>query len=153
MSVSNKLFHPVSKYQIPAFVSIFVFIFSVLTSTKRITIYKYKKYTKVQIYPETVAQRCSVKKAVLEIFQVSQENTCATVFFLIKLQDFSVSSCEFCKISKNTFSYRIPPVAASVYRILSTTISKGVENSETSEKEMYFDYYIKLYFTTNNCLN
>ena len=26
-----------------------------------------------------------------------------------------VFSCKFCKISKNTFSYRAPPVAASVY--------------------------------------
>ena len=25
-----------------------------------------------------------------------------------------VLSCEFCEISKNTFSYRTPPVAASV---------------------------------------
>ena len=26
-----------------------------------------------------------------------------------------VFSCQFCEISKNTFSYRTPPVAASVY--------------------------------------
>ena len=26
-----------------------------------------------------------------------------------------VFSCEFCEVSKNTFCYRIPPVAASVY--------------------------------------
>ena len=34
---------------------------------------------------EAVAQRCSVKKVFLEISQNSQENTCATVSFLIKL--------------------------------------------------------------------
>ena len=35
---------------------------------------------------ETVAQRCSIRKVFLEISQVSQENTCARVSFLIKLQ-------------------------------------------------------------------
>ena len=35
---------------------------------------------------ESVAQRCSVKKVFLEILQNSQENTCARVSFLIKLQ-------------------------------------------------------------------
>ena len=33
-----------------------------------------------------VAQRCSVKKVFLQISQNSQENTCARVSFLIKLQ-------------------------------------------------------------------
>ena len=28
-----------------------------------------------------------------------------------------VFSCKFCKISKNTFSYRIPPVAASEEKV------------------------------------
>ena len=73
--------------------------------------------------PEAVSQRCSVKKVFIEISQNSQENTCARVSFLIKLQASAsnfikketlaqVFSCEFCKISKNTFSYRTPPVAA-----------------------------------------
>ena len=35
---------------------------------------------------EAVAQRCSIKKVPLEISQNSQENTCARVSFLIKLQ-------------------------------------------------------------------
>ena len=34
---------------------------------------------------EAAAQRCSVKKVLLEISQSSQENTCARVYFLIKL--------------------------------------------------------------------
>ena len=38
------------------------------------------------------------KKVFLEISQNSQENTCASVLFLIKLQ-----ACEFCEILKNTF--------------------------------------------------
>ena len=35
---------------------------------------------------EAVVQRCSVKKMFLEISQNSQENNCARVSFLIKLQ-------------------------------------------------------------------
>ena len=40
--------------------------------------------------PEAVVQRCSVKKVFLEISQNSQENTCARVTFLIKLQTGNV---------------------------------------------------------------
>ena len=77
-----------------------------------------------QYNPEAVARRCSVKKMSLEVLQNSQESTFATVSFLIKLQSEAcnfikketqaqVFSCEFCQISKNTFSYRMPLVAAS----------------------------------------
>ena len=61
------------------------------------------------------------KKGVL--LQNSQENTCASVSFWIKLQACNFSKKEtlaqvlfreFCGISKNTFSYRTPPVATSV---------------------------------------
>ena len=63
-----------------------------------------------------------MKKVFLEISQNSQENTCARVSFLMKLQAEAfikketlaqVFSCEFCEISKNTFSYRTPLVATS----------------------------------------
>ena len=75
---------------------------------------------------EAVDGRCSVKKIFLEIAQKSQENTCAKVSFLIKLQASGlqpikketlaqVLSCEFCEISKNTFSYRTPPAVASAW--------------------------------------
>ena len=69
---------------------------------------------------------CSVKNVFLEISQNPQENTCARDSFLIKSQACNfikkealaqVFSCEFCEISKNTFSYRTPPVAASGYKI------------------------------------
>ena len=73
---------------------------------------------------EAVARRCSVKKVFSEISKNSQENTCARVSFLIKLQAEAcnfikretlgqVFSCEFCKISKNTFPYRTPSVSVS----------------------------------------
>ena len=39
------------------------------------------------------------EKVFLEISQSSQENTCARVSFLMKLQ----AACEFCEISKNIF--------------------------------------------------
>ena len=55
----------------------------------------------------------------LEISQNLQENTCARVSFLIKLQALGqnlffnkvaghVFSCKFCEISKNSFFYRTP---------------------------------------------
>ena len=54
------------------------------------------------------------KKVFLEISEIWQENTCASNF--IKKETLKqVFSCEFCEISKNTFSYRTPPVAASVF--------------------------------------
>ena len=55
-----------------------------------------------------------MKKVFLEISLNSQENTCARVSFLIKLTLELVFSCEFCEISKNTFFYRTPLVAAFV---------------------------------------
>ena len=75
------------------------------------------------------------KKMFLENSQNLQKNTSGRVSFLIKLQACRVSfliklqacnfikketlaqvfSYEFCEISKNTFSYRKPPVAASGY--------------------------------------
>ena len=60
------------------------------------------------------------KGVFLEISQNSQENTSARVSFLISLQLYLEKEtltqaffCEFCKISKNTPSYRTPLVAAS----------------------------------------
>ena len=57
----------------------------------------------------------------LEISQNSQERACARVYFLIKLEaeawNFvkkeTLAQVFFCKSSKNTFSYRTPPMAAS----------------------------------------
>ena len=74
---------------------------------------------------EAVAKTCSVKKLFLEILQNSYENTCARVSFFnkvvgaacnfIKIEILAqVFSCEFYEISKNTFFYKSPLVAASV---------------------------------------
>ena len=44
------------------------------------------------------------KKAFLEILQKSQENICASVSFLIKLQTWlQAFSCEFCEICKDIY--------------------------------------------------
>ena len=66
------------------------------------------------------------RKGVLRYFtKSSQENNCARVPFLLKLQAYKrcifikketlaqVFFCEFCEISKDTFLHRTPLVAAS----------------------------------------
>ena len=68
-----------------------------------IGIYSNTKYScHFILSPEAVVQRCSVKKVFLKISQNSQENTCAKVSLLIKLQA-QLFSCEFCEFFKNTF--------------------------------------------------
>ena len=65
------------------------------------------------------------RKVFLEISQYSQDSTCTRVPYLIKLQAEAgnfvkketlalVFSCEFCEISKTTFSRRTPPMTTSV---------------------------------------
>ena len=56
----------------------------VISIAKRRTFYLFVSLELQDI--EVVVQRCSVKKVFLEISQNSQENTCARVSFLIKLQ-------------------------------------------------------------------
>ena len=87
-------------------------------------------YIHVQ-YSEEVAQRCSVEKVFLEISQNSQENTCGLrpATLLKKKTLAQVFSCKFCEISKNTFSYGTPLVAASEYFF--DTVS-----NQTSEKKV-----------------
>ena len=72
---------------------------------------------------ETVAWMCPVKKVFLEILQIYRKTPVPESLFLINiawgLQLYQIEtlaqvfSSEFCKISKNFFSYRTPPVAAS----------------------------------------
>ena len=85
---------------------------------------------------EVVARICSVRKGVLRNFiKFTGKHMCERVSFLIKLHPSvcnfikretlaQVFFCEFCKISKNAFSYITPPVAASeVYEKSSFTYS------------------------------
>ena len=73
---------------------------------------------------EEATERDPRKEVFLKLLQDSQENTCARVSFFDKVAGLAcnfikketlaqVFSCDFCEISKNTFSYRTPPVAAS----------------------------------------
>ena len=62
------------------------------------------------------------KKVFLEISQNSQENARPACKFIKKETLAQMFSCEFYKISKNTFFYRTPLVAASVFSIFSFTI-------------------------------
>ena len=68
------------------------------------------------ISSEAVVRSCSVKKVFLKMLQNSQENTCARVSFLIKLQASGVFLWILQHL-KNTFFYRTPLVAASVFYI------------------------------------
>ena len=60
----------------------------------------------LKVSTEAVTGGVLSKNVFLEISQNSQENTCARVSFLIKLQETlaQVFCCKFCEISKNTFS-------------------------------------------------
>ena len=75
---------------------------------------------------EAVIRRCSLKKVFLANFANFTEKRLCQSLFLVKLH-FSacnfikketlaqVFSCKFCKICKNTFSFRAPPVAPSPF--------------------------------------
>ena len=67
---------------------------------------------------EAFVQRCSLKKVFLEVSQNSQENTCARSATLLKRDPEACNfikketlaqlfSCEFCEISKNTYTEHI----------------------------------------------
>ena len=71
-------------------------------------------------HTEAVAQSCSIKKGFLEILQNSQEST-RTILFFNKVAGLR---------PKNTFSYRTPPVAASVHN-LSSMFSLGIHLQNT----------------------
>ena len=58
-------------------------------------------------------QRCSVTKAVLRNFTKFTGKQAEACNFIKKEALAQVFSCEFCEISKNTFSYRTPLVTTS----------------------------------------
>ena len=94
-------------------------------------------------HSEAVVQMCSVKKVFLEIAQNSPENTCTRVSFFNKVAGLrpatllkkllaQVFSCESCGVSKNTFSYRTPLVAASEHSLSMFLINKKIVFTEKS---------------------
>ena len=101
----------------------------------------------LQLQVTQVTRRCSIKKLFSEVLQNSQENACARVSFLIKLQAKTCSfikketlvqvfSCEFCKIS-----YRTPPVAASV----SCNVSLHYRHTNKSRKDFSISQLIIMF--------
>ena len=57
------------------------------------------------------------KKGILRNFEKFTGSTCARASFFNKVAGFGQNFkeiCKFCEISKKSFSYRTPPVAASV---------------------------------------
>ena len=73
---------------------------------------------------EAVVKRCSAKKVLLKISQISQEITCARVSFFIKLQASGLHFYQkkesgtglflwILQNFQNNFFHRTPPVAAS----------------------------------------
>ena len=81
----------------------------------------------------------SCKKGALRNIAKFTEYTCARVSFfnkVIKKEALAqVFSCKFCKISKNTFSYRTPPVAASD---VSITKAFKINSKNVVEKRISF---------------
>ena len=65
-----------------------------------------------QVNTEAVAQRFCKKGILRNFAKFTGKRLCRN--FIKKEALAQVFSCKFCEISKNTFSYRTPPVAASV---------------------------------------
>ena len=78
-----------------------------------------------------VIQRCSVKKVFLEISQ----NACS---FIKKETLIQVFFCEFCEISKRTYSYRAPPVTASENCVFKTKDKTAYRKRGTQDPKVRF---------------
>ena len=74
------------------------------------------------ICTEAVLQRCSVKKVFLDISQGSQENTCARVSFLIKLQAWPAT------LLKKRLWHRCFPV--NIVKSLRTSVCRSFHISQ-----------------------
>ena len=72
---------------------------------------------------KAVAQTCSVKKLLLEISKISQENTCARVSFLIKLQTWA---CNFIRKEAQAQVFSQNPFLQNISRrlLLNTKCNK-----------------------------
>ena len=94
---------------------------------------------------EAVVRRCSVKKMFLKILLNPQENTCARVYFSIRLfkQLFlkktlaQVFSYEFCKVFERAYFYRTPEVAASSSRREFEELENTILDMSTKDKQNY----------------
>ena len=95
---------------------------------------------------EAVARRCSIKKVFLEILQNSQESDWARLppayNFILKEALPQLLSCEFCKISKNTFYCRTPPVEERKFFKLAFKLKlTSVESVKTARVRIAFFFH------------
>ena len=91
------------------------------------TVLTYQLYEKIHLYRSSCPEVFSKKGVLRNFAKFAGKHLCQGLFFnkvaggacnFIKKETLAqVFSCEFCEISKNTFSYRTPPVAASVRRV------------------------------------
>ena len=103
------------------------------------------------IITETVAQRCHVKKFSQKFHKIYMKTPVPESLFseaescnFIKKETLAqVFSCEFCKIAKNTFSHRTPPVATSVMRF-------AYEAGETLPYENGLIFLTRVFLITNS---
>ena len=75
------------------------------------------------------------KKVSLEIFQNSQENACARVF-IQKESLAQVFFCEFYEISKSTFFYSTPSMAASAWTFHDQVCTEKKQNLKFVSKNL-----------------
>ena len=102
-------------------------------------------------YIEAVTQTCSVKTVVLRNFaKFSRKHLCQSLYFSkVAGQSGTGVSCEFCEISRNMFSYKTPPLVASVYinfnhiakiPVLTLCVSSDVIKSFCKQNQVMWRY-------------
>ena len=100
-------------------------------------------------HSEAATRGVLCKKVFLEISQNSQENTCAKVSLLIKLQAIKkvalaqVLSCEFYEISKNIFFTENHWATASEHLFMSNLSEQIFQNYSNPNLIGYQSYYFK----------
>ena len=111
-------------------------------------------------HPEAATRSILQEKVFLEISQNSQENTCARVSFLIKLQALAcnfikketptqVFSCEFYEISKNTFFTKHLWATASEYAWHSLLTDNLKRKLTYNHIIRFVIFYLNIYYQTS----
>ena len=99
-------------------------------------------------------QRCSLKKTVLKISQISQKTTCIGVTWrsatLLKVTPAQVVSCEFWEIFRNSFFYRITS-GGCFRRYLSIESSDSLSKSNLIQSLHKWCYSNPIYTNCSIC--
>ena len=100
------------------------------------------------VSPEAVACSCSLKKVFLENLQNSQENTCARVSFLIKLQ------ASACSLIKKGLWHRCFPVNFAKFQgtlfLIENSGSCFCRSTLSTARNKLSQVFLSLYFTANS---